>query len=33
VTPDGNHWVCRACFEDFRERFNFQVVGSHSDDL
>jgi hypothetical protein len=25
ATPDANHWVCRACFEDFRDRFEFQV--------
>jgi hypothetical protein len=26
ATPDGKHWVCRTCFEDFRERFEFQTA-------
>lgn len=27
VTADDNYyWVCPVCFEDFRERFGFQVV-------
>ena len=25
VSWDGTHWVCGSCFEDFRERFDFQV--------
>ena len=25
-TPDGGRWVCPTCFDDFHERFNFQVV-------
>lgn len=24
VTLDGLHWICPACFEDFREGFGFQ---------
>ncbi len=27
VTSDGNHWVCAACFEDFKEMFAL-VTGS-----
>jgi hypothetical protein len=27
VTEDDYSWVCRGCFEDFRERFHWQVVG------
>jgi hypothetical protein len=25
ATPDAAHWVCGACFEDFRNRFDFRV--------
>jgi hypothetical protein len=25
ATADSNHWVCRTCFEDFRERFGWQT--------
>ena len=24
---DGYHWICAACFNDFRERFAWRVVG------
>ncbi len=26
ATLDGKHWVCRAYFEDFRQRFEFETV-------
>lgn len=22
-TPDGAHWICPRCFEDFRDRFDW----------
>ena len=25
-TPDKYRWVCSQCFEDFRERFSWEVV-------
>jgi hypothetical protein len=25
VTEDGLHWICRLCFEDFRDRFAFSL--------
>ena len=25
VTLDGKHWVCRPCFEEFRNLFHFAV--------
>ena len=25
VTSDGSHWVCRPCFDDFRDRFGWTV--------
>jgi hypothetical protein len=28
VTEDGYHWVCPACFEDFRTRFGWVVEGT-----
>jgi hypothetical protein len=28
VTLDGRHWVCPACFEDFRQAFGFVVDGA-----
>jgi len=28
TTTDGQHWVCRTCFADFRERFEFQTVNA-----
>lgn len=29
VTEDDEyHWVCRDCFEDFRERFNWSTTNS-----
>jgi hypothetical protein len=28
ATPDGHHWVCRACFADFREAFEFQTINA-----
>ncbi len=24
-TPDGYRWVCKTCFEDFRDLFGWQV--------
>ena len=24
-TMDMGHWICKACFEDFKERFNWTV--------
>jgi hypothetical protein len=26
--PPGEHWICRPCFEDFREEFGWTVVAS-----
>ena len=26
VTEDDYHWVCKSCFDDFRERFNWTVA-------
>ena len=26
ATPDEYRWVCKACFEDFHERFGWNVV-------
>jgi len=28
ATIDDYHWICETCFEDFRERFAWQVVSS-----
>ena len=25
ATVDGKHWVCRKCYSDFRERFQFKT--------
>jgi hypothetical protein len=25
VTEDNAHWICKACFEDFRDRFAWTV--------
>ena len=25
VTDDGYHWICRPCFQDFRDRFAFRI--------
>jgi hypothetical protein len=25
--PDDYHWICRACFEDFRDTFDWIVAG------
>ena len=27
VTEDDQHWVCRNCFRDFRDRFKWTPVG------
>jgi hypothetical protein len=27
TADDSYHWVCRVCFDDFRERFGWIVVG------
>jgi hypothetical protein len=27
TSDDAYHWVCPACFDDFRERFEWFVVG------
>ena len=27
-TPDGDHWVCRTCFADFRDAFQFQALNA-----
>ncbi len=27
-TVDGDNWVCRQCFEDFRDEFGFTVISS-----
>jgi len=26
ATADNYHWVCKQCFDDFRERFAWKVV-------
>ena len=26
VTTDGQHWICKPCFEDFKQEFEFKVV-------
>jgi hypothetical protein len=26
TTPDEYHWVCDACFADFRDRFAWRVI-------
>lgn len=26
TTEDNYHWVCRTCFEDFNERFEWTVI-------
>jgi hypothetical protein len=26
VTLDGKHWICDGCFNDFRDRFGWDVV-------
>ncbi len=26
ATPDEYHWVCKTCFEDFRELFEWKIV-------
>jgi len=28
TTPDKYHWICSACFRDFRELFGWQVEDS-----
>jgi hypothetical protein len=30
-TDDRQRWICRSCFEDFRDRFRWEVVGSTPD--
>ena len=25
VTKDQHHWICKKCFEDFKDMFNFKV--------
>lgn len=27
TTPDSYHWVCPECVEDFRDRFEWAVIG------
>ena len=27
-TPDGDHWVCRTCFADFRDAFQFHALNA-----
>jgi len=31
VTDDDYHWICRECFEDFRERFALRADELDSD--
>ena len=26
ATEDGYHWICRSCFDDFRERFGWSLI-------
>lgn len=25
-TPDFLHWICRECYEDFKDKFNFKLI-------
>ncbi len=25
-TADNKHWICKDCFNDFKEMFNFEVI-------
>jgi hypothetical protein len=27
ATEDGSHWICRDCFEDFKDRFGWVLEG------
>jgi hypothetical protein len=27
ATDNGSHWICRECFEDFKDRFGWVVEG------
>jgi hypothetical protein len=31
VTDDNYRWICRGCFEDFKERFRFRIDDDPSD--
>ncbi len=31
ATGDGYHWVCRECFEDFRDTFEWTVLDVRGD--
>jgi len=26
ATPDKRRWICKACFDDFADQFNWQVL-------
>lgn len=27
TTPNRAHWICATCFDDFRERFGWSLIG------
>ena len=27
ATPDSHKWVCPSCFDDFKEQFEWEVIG------
>jgi hypothetical protein len=29
-TPDLHHWICEACFQDFREKFGWQLIADET---
>jgi hypothetical protein len=31
TTPDEYRWICETCFRDFRDSFNWVIVGAGSD--
>jgi hypothetical protein len=32
-TLDEYHWICKACFEDFRGRFGWKLISSEPTDV
>jgi hypothetical protein len=30
VTEDDCHWICRSCFDDFKDRFGFHLRGDRA---
>lgn len=31
VTDDNYHWICEPCFNDFKNKFNWQTVAHPTD--